>query len=384
MKNFIGKIAIIFCMALTFGFIGSSNVQAATTWDASTSDFPLSNNDLTINFDTGKQGGSVFATKAVTNGKWYWEITIDEECYSKPDTPIGTPAMFGVCDTNISANVRDSGSRGYYPFAKWKYPGPEKYGNGISSKGTVISVLLDMDEKKLEFWCNGISQGVACNDLGGASKVYPEMRYSTSNWSSKVTANFGASPFKYSIPKGYLPYDPQIIPSTLTLNKSIDNLQVGQTDTLIATITPDNATNKTVTWKSSDESIATVDQTGKVTAVKEGTATITATTTDGSNLSANCVVTVTPQGTTPTNPTDNTGNAILNLTMTNGNVKSYTVSMSKVNDFISWYNNRSAGSSGSPYYTFDKTDSNQPFSKKTEYVVFDKISSFEVDEYTKQ
>ncbi|ADK16195.1 hypothetical protein WX45_01775 [Clostridium ljungdahlii DSM 13528] len=91
-----------------------------------------------------------------------------------------------------------------------------------------------------------------------------------------------------------------------------------------------------------------------------------------------------PQGTTPTNPTDNIGNAILNLTMTNGNVKSYTVSMSKLNDFISWYNNRSSGSNGSPYYAFDKTDSSQPFSKKTEYVVFDKISSFEVDEYTKQ
>ncbi|AZV56066.1 Ig-like domain-containing protein [Clostridium sp. AWRP] len=172
--------------------------------------------------------------------------------------------------------------------------------------------------------------------------------------------------------------------TSITMDKTTDSLQVGKTDTLTATITPDNATNKNVAWKSSDESIATVDQTGKVTAVKEGTATITATTTDGSNLSASCVVTVTPQGTTPTNPTDNTGNAILNLTMTNGNIKSYTVSMSKVNDFISWYNNRSAGSNGSPYYAFDKTDNLQPFSKKTEYVVFDKISSFEVDEYTKQ
>lgn len=171
---------------------------------------------------------------------------------------------------------------------------------------------------------------------------------------------------------------------TIVLNKSTDSLQIGQTDTLTTTITPDNVTNKNVVWKSSDESIATVDQTGKVIAVKEGTATITATTTDGSNLSASCVVTVMPQGTTPTNPTDSSGSAILNLTMTNGNVKSYTVSMSKVNDFISWYNNRAAGSNGSPYYTFDKTDNLQPFSKKTEYVVFDKISSFEVDEYTKQ
>lgn len=178
------------------------------------------------------------------------------------------------------------------------------------------------------------------------------------------------------------PYNENL--ENITLNKSTDSLQVGKTDTLTATVTPDNETNKNVTWTSSDPTIAEVDQTGKVKANKEGTATITATTTDGSNLSATCVVTVIPKSTTPTNPTDNTGNAILTITMTNGNVKSYTVSMSKVNDFISWYNNRSAGSNGSPYYAFDKTDNLQPFSKKTEYVVFDKISSFEVDEYTKQ
>jgi uncharacterized protein YjdB len=170
----------------------------------------------------------------------------------------------------------------------------------------------------------------------------------------------------------------------ITLNKSTDDIIVGQTDNLIATIIPDNATNKAITWTSSDSTIATVDATGKVTAVKEGTATITVATTDGSNLSALCVVTVKSQSTTPTNPADNSGNAVLTITMTNGNVKSYTVPMTKVNDFISWYDNRVSGSTGKAYYTFDKTDSSQTsFSKKTEYLVFDKISSYEVDEYSK-
>jgi uncharacterized protein YjdB len=139
--------------------------------------------------------------------------------------------------------------------------------------------------------------------------------------------------------------------NSITLNKTTDSLQVGQTDTLTATITPDNATNKAVTWTSSDPT-------------------------------ANCTVNIT-EATNPTQPTDNTGNAILTITMTNGNVKSYTVSMTKVNDFISWYDNRVSGSSGKAYYTFDKTDNLQPFSKKNEYLVFDKISSYEVDEYSK-
>ncbi len=66
---------------------------------------------------------------------------------------------------------------------------------------------------------------------------------------------------------------------------------VGKTSTLAATITPANATNKAVTWSSSDETIATVDANGVVTGVKVGTATITVTTVDGSKT-ATCEVTV--------------------------------------------------------------------------------------------
>ncbi|WML37819.1 Ig-like domain-containing protein [Clostridium sp. OS1-26] len=168
----------------------------------------------------------------------------------------------------------------------------------------------------------------------------------------------------------------------ISLDKTSTNLTVGQTDSLTATITPDNATNKNMKWVSSDPNIVTVDENGKVTAVKEGTTTVSAITMDGSNLNASCIVTV-KKVDTPEPPTNNNGNAILTLTMTNGNIKLYTVSMTKVNDFISWYNNRASGSSGNAYYSFDKTDSLQPFTKKTEYVVFDKISSFEVDEYSK-
>lgn len=61
-----------------------------------------------------------------------------------------------------------------------------------------------------------------------------------------------------------------------------NNLAVGATRQLTATVSPDNATNSKVTYKSSDESVATVDANGLVTAKAEGTATITVTTEDGS------------------------------------------------------------------------------------------------------
>lgn len=67
------------------------------------------------------------------------------------------------------------------------------------------------------------------------------------------------------------------------------NLEVGQTGTLTATVKPDNATNKTVTWTTSDAKVATVDNNGVVTAVGKGTATITAAA-DGKT--ATCTVTV--------------------------------------------------------------------------------------------
>ena len=75
----------------------------------------------------------------------------------------------------------------------------------------------------------------------------------------------------------------------LTLNKNNLSLKEGASETLTATIAPSNATNKNVTWTSSNTSIATVSN-GKVTGVKVGTATITAKTSNGKT--AACTVTV--------------------------------------------------------------------------------------------
>ena len=100
---------------------------------------------------------------------------------------------------------------------------------------------------------------------------------------------------------------PEIVPvSQITLNKAETSISVGNSETLTATVAPENATIKALKWASSDEDVATVAPDGTVTAVKAGAATITATAADGSGKSATCTVTVIG-GTTPSQPGGSTG-----------------------------------------------------------------------------
>ncbi|WP_303867637.1 leucine-rich repeat protein [Acetobacterium wieringae] len=89
---------------------------------------------------------------------------------------------------------------------------------------------------------------------------------------------------------GYTPPGPVAV-TGVSLDKTASTLAVNDVDTLAATVAPAAASNKALSWSSSDETIATVNSSGKVTALSEGQATITVTTQDG-HKSATCVVTV--------------------------------------------------------------------------------------------
>lgn len=158
-------------------------------------------------------------------------------------------------------------------------------------------------------------------------------------------------------------------PTTITLNKDTDKLEEGTTDLLSATVTPDDIASKGVTWKSDNPYIASVDSTGTITGKNEGTATITATTIDGKT--ASCIVTVTPAV--------NRDKSLLAITMTNGQTEVFNTTMDTVDNFISWYKLRSTGV-GQLDYIFNKLNARI---LKTEYISFDKISSFEVNDYTR-
>ncbi len=83
-----------------------------------------------------------------------------------------------------------------------------------------------------------------------------------------------------------------VAPSSVTIEPDEVTVYLGNTSQLTATVGPNNATDKTVTWSSDNESVATVDQSGLVTPVSEGTAVITASANGAEGVKGECLITV--------------------------------------------------------------------------------------------
>lgn len=148
-----------------------------------------------------------------------------------------------------------------------------------------------------------------------------------------------------------------LLVNNVKLNKTTASLTAGNTLQLKAAISPSNATNKTMTWKSSKTSVATVDKNGKVTAKGVGTATISVTTEDGGKT-ATCKITV-------TKPLSKTKITLSNTTYVyNGSARKPTVTvkdgkttLNKGTHYtVKYTNNKNAGKAtvtitGKGYYT---------------------------------
>ncbi len=120
--------------------------------------------------------------------------------------------------------------------------------------------------------------------------------WGTANYDGMVYQSYDDTPTGYASPSsdqinGYNSGGSDIAVTGVTLNYDSETLIEEETLQLDALIAPTNATNKNITWSSSDTSVATVSSTGLVTAVKAGDATITVTTQDG-GFTATCDITV--------------------------------------------------------------------------------------------
>ncbi|MGE7091108.1 Ig-like domain-containing protein [Lysinibacillus sp. NPDC048646] len=154
---------------------------------------------------------------------------------------------------------------------------------------------------------------------------------------------------------------------SITLDRNVLELLEGSQDKLTATVLPEDSLNKNVIWSSSDETIATIDQNGNVTAIREGEATIFAKV-ENTELVATATVIV-------KKPNNESSSAILSITLVNGITKEYDVTNTVLNNYLNWFES----AQGTSTFKFSKTIS--PYKKVTEYIVHDKIASFEVREY---
>ena len=207
----------------------------------------------------------------------------------KTVTSIGEYAFEGCCPNEIDI-PNSVTSIGDYAFYNWggltsitipnsvTYIGDEAFGqNGYhysSDPYSVYSYILDP------------SQVTLGNDV-----------FQWRNWLPILHVPYGLSQ-AYLADGRWCPFDTIVemdLVTSIELNVTMTSLNVGKTFQLSATVLPSNAI-KTVTWTSSNPIIATVDADGLVTAHAIGTATITAMTTDGSNLSVTCTVKVPASG----------------------------------------------------------------------------------------
>ncbi len=166
---------------------------------------------------------------------------------------------------------------------------------------TGSEVQIDTDVKNLYVNANTsdltITAGTTVNKLSisSSSTITNKGTINELNTSQDITVNGNGTINNPTGDGTVTPGDDQKISVTgVTLNKTSLTLTENASETLTATVQPTNATNQKVTWKSSNEDVATVGTDGTVTANAVGTADITVTTADGSKT-ATCAVTVNPK-----------------------------------------------------------------------------------------
>lgn len=166
-----------------------------TTWSSTDkgSGVILSNGNLTA--ACPMSNGLVRSAHPITSGKYYWEVKLEN---------IGVAGFVGVA-TNLASYNSLGGD-----FYGWSYYCGDgtKFNNGsytaygaTPALNDIIGVALDMDVGTVEFFKNGVSQGVAFTGLAGF--MYAAVGGASNGVSSTLTANFGSTAFTYSPPSGY-------------------------------------------------------------------------------------------------------------------------------------------------------------------------------------
>lgn len=196
-----------------------------------------------------------------------------------------------VCgyNTNSPKKPHHRAASGYSGWDEFNSDATEKYTlYGALCGGPSSNDFTTYNDSVRDSTTNEVTLDYNAGLVGAAAALYLKYRNSTDEGftNQAISADFwGGSNFK---PAG----DTTTKATAITVTPTTLSLTEGETAPLSATVTPDEA-NQKVTWISSDKTVATVDTEGKVTAKAAGDAEITATTKDGTTLTATCAVTVT-------------------------------------------------------------------------------------------
>lgn len=175
--------------------------------------------------------------------------------------------------------------------------------NSVSAKGKArVSSTTRVTNTVMQFYSGGTAKG---SNSTFASTTASQQTISVGTWTraelNNLRLKIGGTASSSSSSRRIdfygaditIDYTASNVPVTgVSLDKSSDSIEVGETTTLTETVSPSNATNKNVSWSTSNSAVATVSS-GVVTAVSAGTARITVTTADG-GYTAYCDITVTP------------------------------------------------------------------------------------------
>lgn len=213
-----------------------------------------------------------------------------EHCYSCGN--VSGYNVAGVCGYNSGANAQTTGCVAANSNLSGSKQALRVIG-GFSSDATAPGLTDNYAVSDMVVSVNGVPQTIYDDPLNGTAMPETELMkqatYEALGW------NF-TDVWKIDEGTSY-PYLPQfaVYVSGITLDKTEAELMRGETLRLSATVSPDDARNKTVKWTSGNDKIATVDADGVVAAIAVGETTITATAADGSGISATCKIKVTPR-----------------------------------------------------------------------------------------
>ncbi|WDV46140.1 cohesin domain-containing protein [Clostridiaceae bacterium M8S5] len=220
---------VLFVCVFTATFAVSYGVNA-TKWNTTEGVGSSSNDGLTL---TIKGHSLNRANNFKESGKWYWEITIDNDGL----------ALLGIGNAKAPLTLGDwatphaivyYGSNGrILTDTDWSY-------GSTFTKGDVIGVALDMDNGTLGFYKNGVYQGIASNKVKSLGNIYPAAGCGGYSSTSIMTANFGATSFKHDIPEGYKAFDDT---NNLKLDIEADNYTIKGGTEFDTYVIIDGATN---------------------------------------------------------------------------------------------------------------------------------------------